>query len=678
MAAGDLVPGEAWLGAYRLLHELGRGGQAVVWLAEDTRLKRRVALKVLPALGPGSERVLARFRREAEVTSKLEHPTICPIYEADVQDGVPFLAMRYVEGETLARRIADTRRAGGTTVALRGDAKAPPDWNTIATFFAKIARALHTAHEAGVVHRDIKPANVMVTPDGEPVILDFGLARQDDPDSQALSLSGEHSGTPTYMSPEQITGRVRPDRRSDVYSLGCTLFEALTGRPPFEAPTLEGLLHALLPADTASAARVERAVPEDLAGITATATAKERERRYKTALDLALDLERFVALEPIAARPETAMQRGVRWARRNPALAGALGAALVLGLLATGAGAYAIGAAGRAEAEAALRKRADDDRERLLQAAADRDLAGRIDELSIKFGTLMFGFGVVDSDMASLLPACTSLLREAGVDLAQADAIAAARTNIAVLRARDAGLADALIELLHILAAMPSLDVASRTNLAALLAGYEDAHSKSIAAARTRWDEDKVDTFGPLLAESALQKLDADQLAQLAGTLIAVPDRQAQWPALLDRAILMKPDSYKLHFMRGGITINLARRSPPGIDAERYARTAIMHLQAAVALRPRSGLARASLAGAQAALAIATGNDRDGFITAWHTMESAPRVDPDNAVAWFFRAHFLSYTPDGAKEAIAACRKALELDPGFTPAKTLLAELERR
>jgi tetratricopeptide (TPR) repeat protein len=662
-------------GAYVLLHELGRGGQAVVWLAEDTRLKRRVALKILPALGPGSERVLARFRREAEVTSKLEHPVICPVYEAEVHGGVPFLAMRFVDGETLARRITLARAAGAGTVTLRGEPGAQQDWNTIATFFAKIARALHTAHEAGVVHRDIKPANVMVTPEGEPVVLDFGFARQDDPDSQALSLSGEHSGTPTYMSPEQITGRVRPDRRSDVYSLGCTLYEVLTGRPPFEAPTLEGLLHAVLHDDADDASRKNHAVPEDLAVITATATRKERDRRYKTALDLALDLERFVALQPIAARPLTATQRVARWAARNPALAGALGAVLVLFLAATGAAAYAIGATGRADAEAQLRRQSDEARERMLQAAADRDLAGRIDELSLKFGTLMFSPREVGADtgVASLLPAFTALVHETGIDLAQADAVAAARTKITALRARDADLADALIDLLHSLSAMPGLDAAMQTNLATLLAGYEDDQSKVIAAARAKWAHERIDTFGPLLEEQALQQLDVDHLAELASALAAVPERSVHWQAVLDRAILTKPDSYKLQFMRGGITFNLAASNMQAPD-ERLLRIAIAHLQAAIALRPRSGLARASMAGAQAVLAMATG-ERSGFVTAWQTMESATRVDPDNAVVWYFRADFLRRSPGRGAQAIEACKKALELDPSFTPAATLLEQL---
>jgi tetratricopeptide (TPR) repeat protein len=481
------------------------------------------------------------------------------------------------------------------------------------------------------------------------------------------------------MSPEQITGRVRPDRRCDVYSLGCTLFEVITGRPPFEAPTLEGLLHAILHNEADSASRNNRAVPEDLAVITTTATAKERERRYKTALDFAVDLERFVALEPIAARPVTAMQRGLRWARRNPALASALGAALVLFLLATGLTSYAVGAAGRADAEAALRKQSDDIREQMLQAAADKDFAGRIDELHMKFGTLVYGYGGNKSAIDALLPGFTSLLREAGIDLKQPDAVATAKQRIAAMRARNQSLADSLLDLLGLLGNIASLEPDARERLQAVLAEHEDPHMAAITAACEKWTQEKVDAFGPLLEEEALAKLDADHLGDLAAVLSYVPGHDEQWPALMDRAILLKPDSYTLQYMRGGLTLGKAfetHKSGDAEAAERLARTAIMHFQAAMALRPRSGIARASMAAAQAVLALAT-EDQGGFYTAWLTMESATRVDPDNAIVWFFRADFLRRGPGRKAQAIAACKKALELDPGFTPAKDLLAELER-
>jgi len=214
------------VGPYRLVRELGRGGQAIVWLAEDSRIGRQVALKMLPHLGPGGEEALRRFRREAEVAARLEHPGICSVFEAEIDHGTPYIAMRYVAGETLARRLAVARDAQA----------APPDRGALrdlALLFEKAARALHAAHEAGIVHRDVKPANLMITPEGEPVVLDFGLAREDDASAPALSLTGEVSGTPAYMSPEQMTGRSRPDRRTDVWSLGIALYEAATLAHPF-------------------------------------------------------------------------------------------------------------------------------------------------------------------------------------------------------------------------------------------------------------------------------------------------------------------------------------------------------------------------------------------------------------------------------------------------------------
>ena len=676
MSVEDPSPSNTRLGHYRLLQEIGRGGQAVVWLSEDTRIKRRVALKVLPALGPGSDRVLERFRQEAEVTSKLEHPAICAVYEADLQGGVPFIAMRYVEGETLARRIAATRERNGTAVSLRGEPAAAPDWNEIATFFAKTARALHAAHEAGVVHRDVKPANLMVTPQGEPVILDFGLARQDDTDSQLASLSGQHSGTPIYMSPEQISGRLRPDRRSDVYSLGCALFEALTGRPPFEAPTLESLFHAILHLEATHASRVNTAVPEDLAVIAATATEKERERRYKTALDMALDLERFVRLEPIAARPVTTTQRAIRWARRNPALAAALAAVVVLGLLATGLLSYGVGAAGRAALETQLREKSETERKRMVQAAADKELAGRMDELNMKFGTLYYGFEGGQEYIESLLQSFVSVLREAGIDFANPDAVAIAKASIETLRARDDALAKTLLEVMRSLGAITAFEAASRQRLSSLLESFGDPRMEAYVAAATKWAAEKVDEFDPLLTEAALARLDPYQVAQVGTMLFTIPSRFEQGADLVDRAILEQPDSFNLHFMRGGMTMSVVARNQKGPDAERLARTAVMHLQAAVALRPRSGVARSSLAAAQAMVAVVT-NQHQGFLTSWRTMESATRVDPQSAMTWFFRGDYLKYTPGGNPKAIEACKKALELDPGFVPARKLLDQLSR-
>jgi tetratricopeptide (TPR) repeat protein len=666
------------VGAYRLLHEIGRGGQAVVWLAEDTRIGRRVALKLLPELGPGSEAVLRRFRREAEVTSRLEHPAICPVYEADLARGVPFIAMRFVDGETLARRIARTAAAGSGPVALTGESA--PDWTGIATFFARIARALHLAHEAGVVHRDIKPANLMVTPQGEPVILDFGLARQDDKDSHALTLSAQQSGTPTYMSPEQMTGRARPDRRSDVYSLGCTLFECLTGRPPFVAPTLEALFHAVLHDDLPDARGLQRGIPADLAVITATAGAKEPERRYKTALDMALDLERFARMEPIAARPVTHLQRAMRWSRRNQALAASLGAVLVLLMLATVLLSYGLGASGRAELETQLRLQAETQRaeaegarQRMLQASADRDFTGRLDELLLKHGTLRFGVQGGEEAVGSLLPAYAALLREAGIDLAAPDAAAKGREAVEKLRARDSDAARALLDGIRNMALIPSLGDDGRRVLVQIVAPFEDRRIAAFTSARGKWERERVDEFGPLLTEPLLDSLDADQLAEVGAMLAYVEGREAEGLELLDRALMRRPDSFAIHFMRAGMS--LGRASVGGgaksLDA---ANKAVEHFRVAMALRPRSGLTRAALAAALAMRAQLTGAFEE-FLPAWRLMESATEVEPDNGLVWFLRGDYLRRTPNGKAAAVQACRKALELDPHLAPAQAMLREL---
>jgi tetratricopeptide (TPR) repeat protein len=658
------------LGPYRLLHELGRGGQAVVWLAEDTRLGRRVALKVLPALGPGSESVLRRFQREAEVTSKLEHPAICPIYEADIAGGVPFLAMRFVDGETLARRVA---RLGGAPVL--------GDWNATATFFARAARALHAAHEAGVLHRDIKPANVMVTPAGDPVLLDFGLARADSEAAQALSRSGDHSGTPTYMSPEQMSGRPPLDRRSDVYSLGCTLFECLTGRAPFTAPTLAGLLQAVLHEEIQDVRRLRAEVPVDLAVITATATAKDRERRYRSALELALDLERFVQLEPIAARPETRLQRARRWVRRNPALAGSLAAVVVLLLTAMTLLSYGLGAAGRAALEAKLREQADQqlaaaelEQARQRQAAADRELAARADDLSMRLGTLSFGVAGGAVAVAALAPEFEAVLRAAGIALTGAADVEPAIATLRAVQLRDGDAGRALLGALRNLALLAGEPSPRGDLLRQVGAAFHDAALRPFAAARDRWERQRVDEFGPLLQESALAALGPEQCAEAASMLMRVDGREAIVLALLDRAIRLRPDSFALHYQRAGLALgraSAAAASPPSLA---HVQSAVEHLRAAVALRPQSGLARAVLAGALAFRAHLGGDDA-GFAAAWAMMATATEVEPQSSLVWLLRADFLRRMPDQAAEAKAACERALQLEPGLVPAQQLLQQL---
>ncbi len=373
---------------YRLIRELGRGGMGIVHLAEDERLRRRVALKVLSPQYASSVPLQRRFRREAEAAGRIDHPGLCAVYEADVEGKVPYIAMRYVEGKTLQQAVAESRAAAGegaphaTSSAVRlpgpdgegadgpregdartstGGARRRADLMRAVRLVERTARALHVAHEAGLVHRDVKPANVMVTPDGEPVLLDFGLARAEDDESAGLTQTGVLMGTPAYMSPEQLTAqRIRLDRRTDVYSLGATLYEAVTLRMPFEAPTLDGLYQKILATDPENPRRLNPSIPEDLRVVLDTALEKDRARRYQTALDFAEDLRRVREMEPIRARPVGAMGRLGRWARRNPALAAATASAFAALSLGLGASLHLLGETETALAEAkAERERAE-------------------------------------------------------------------------------------------------------------------------------------------------------------------------------------------------------------------------------------------------------------------------------------------------------------------------------
>jgi tetratricopeptide (TPR) repeat protein len=327
-ASNGLFVAPKRVGPYRLERELGRGGQGSVHLAVDERLGRKVALKLLSGPWAASADSLRRFDQEARALAAIDHPGLCAIYETAVVDGAPFIAMRYVEGETLAARFA--RRT------------APPDAAGIAAATAlleKVARAVHAAHEAGYLHRDLKPANVMIGPDDEPVVLDLGLARRVEQDGAGETATGDVLGTPAYMAPEQASGDVRAiDRRTDVWALGAIIYEAVAGVRPFQGATAAAVLDAVRNEAPSSARALNPRASADLEVVVSTALAKRPADRYASALDFAEDLRRVRVHEPIRARRISALGRLARWARRRPAVAAlcAVLAALLPALAALG------------------------------------------------------------------------------------------------------------------------------------------------------------------------------------------------------------------------------------------------------------------------------------------------------------------------------------------------------
>ena len=305
---------------YRIIEPLGQGGQGTVYLAEDIRLGRRVALKQLDGRWITPTRRL-RFQREAEIVARIDHPAIAEVLDADFDASEPFIIMRYVKGADLASELR--RAKAGEHGLMPVQPKTVEELHEVLRFFESVANALHVAHEAGVVHRDVKPGNLMVAPDGQAAVLDFGLAME--AKSDALTREGEGMGTPEYMAPEQISEAVGDiDRRTDIHALGLVLFEVLTGKRPFQGSTIHVIHGAILDAERPSLRQNDRSFPRDLSIVVATAFDRNPTRRYATAASFAGDLRRVRVVEPILARPAGAWLKFRRWAQREPALSAAL------------------------------------------------------------------------------------------------------------------------------------------------------------------------------------------------------------------------------------------------------------------------------------------------------------------------------------------------------------------
>jgi tetratricopeptide (TPR) repeat protein len=317
---------------YEISRELGRGGMGVVYLARQVSLNRTVALKMVLAGAQAGAKRLARFRAEAEAVARLQHPNIVQVYEVGEQDGRPYFSLEFVDGGSLDLKITGK----------------PQPTRPAAQLVATLARAVHHAHQHGIIHRDLKPGNILLqhssTKDTKgheaeqpapeapgvssgaswmtciPKITDFGLAKRLDEASH--TQTGDVLGTPSYMAPEQAAGQIRAiGPATDVYALGTILYELLTGRPPFLGETPVNTVFQVLHEDPVPPTRLQSRLPLDLETVCLKCLEKEPPRRYASAQALAEDLERFLAGEPVQARPATAWERAVKWTKRRPAVA---------------------------------------------------------------------------------------------------------------------------------------------------------------------------------------------------------------------------------------------------------------------------------------------------------------------------------------------------------------------
>ena len=302
------------IGPYVVESFLGAGAMGSVYVARHGDLNRKVALKVLSAEQP-TQRQVDRFKREARLTASLDHPNIVRVFDGGMADGRHFIAMDLIEGAPLDEALS----AGSV------------DFEQMAYIVQKTAEALHYAHERGVIHRDVKPSNILLEKSGEPKVTDFGLAVFTERDSVRLTKTGAAVGTPAYMAPEQVLGDSdRVGGHTDVYGLGATMYEMLTGRPPFRGHTFLELANNIVSKEPPSISEFTPEVPEKLEIICMKALEKDLDMRYADGAALAADLASFLHKEPIKATRPSLVQQSKKWVRRHRSLAMGLLAALVV------------------------------------------------------------------------------------------------------------------------------------------------------------------------------------------------------------------------------------------------------------------------------------------------------------------------------------------------------------
>jgi WD40 repeat protein/serine/threonine protein kinase len=328
-AIAGLVPGTPvrYFGDYEILAEIARGGMGVVYRARQVSLERVVALKMILAGQLAASADVERFLTEARAAGNLDHPNIVPIHEVGIHEGQHYFTMKLVEGGSLAEWIADLR--------LKIEDLNRHQQAAFARLIETVARAVHFGHQRGILHRDLKPANILLqSGDGKskiqnlqfaiPMVTDFGLAKRIEGGSN-LTASGAIVGTPSYMAPEQAAAQKTLSVAVDVYSMGAILYELLTGQPPFRASTPLDTLLQVMEREPQPLRTINPQIDRDLETICLKCLEKDPARRYGSAEALADDLGRWLAGQPIQARPTTTWERSIKWARRHPAVAALAG-----------------------------------------------------------------------------------------------------------------------------------------------------------------------------------------------------------------------------------------------------------------------------------------------------------------------------------------------------------------
>jgi tetratricopeptide (TPR) repeat protein/serine/threonine protein kinase len=687
------------LGDFDILREVGRGGMGVVYEAEQVSLGRRVALKVLPFAATLDPRQLQRFHNEARAAAGLHHTNIVPVHAVGCERGVHYYAMQFIEGHTLADFIAHQRGASpsqvltvaegegvasATTVspAAQATSAAPRDaayFRRVAEWGIQAAEALDCAHTLGIVHRDVKPANLMVDAANRVWVTDFGLAQvQSD---ARLTMTGDLVGTLRYMSPEQaLAKRTVIDHRTDVYSLGATLYELLTLRPAFSGTDRQELLRQIAFEEPLPPRRVNRAVPTELETVILKALEKNATERYATAKELADDLRCWLEDRPIRARRPSLAQRARKWSRRHRPLAIGLAVALAASaVLAVGAGLWhqwrqtqtergvtaALAQADTLVAEGdkqtdqperwqatalralAAQEKAEDlltmgvateeltARVRQMRAAVDAAVADS--EIQVKLDRIQLeqvSVDVVESrfDRSQAAPAYAEVLRSYGVDPAAPEAAAA--------RVRDSRLREALLGALADWERV-TRDEQERQQVARVLdlALPPDSLQARLRVATRRQDHTEV---VKLAQELPIQDLPSIAIVNTAKDLVAVEE----WTAaerLLRAGWARSPDDFWLNADLGKLLRD--QRPPRPEEAVRY-------LTVAVALRPGNPGARINLAGV-----LAPRGDLEGAII---HLQAALHIVPD-----YFMAHntlgLVLQEQGQMDEAIAEFREAARI-----------------